>query len=117
MMFLVMVFLFGCSPVEESIVMYLILDNRVNKADLLVLIVENGVVISEEVETQDPVSLGWSVHEFDDTLVSGLGKPVISWNFVNVVVTLELKLDIRHASVLFISASARCEGVWKNFTF
>ena len=39
------------SPIEECLVMLLILDNRVNKADLLVLVIENGIVISEEVET------------------------------------------------------------------
>lgn len=78
--------------------MLLILDNRVNKADLLVLIIENGIVISEEVETEDPVSLGWSVHEFDNALVSLFGKPLISWNFVNFIVTIEFKVDIRNSA-------------------
>lgn len=96
--------------------MLLILDNRVNKADLLVLIIENGIVISEEVETEDPVSLGWSVHEFDNALVSLFGKPLISWDFVNFIVTIEFKVDIWYSSMLFISTLARCESVGHDFT-
>jgi len=102
------------APVNEALIWRLIKINALCKANLLVFVIEYGVIVSEEIETKDPVWLMRTMHELDNTLVvfRSTLKPLITVD--SVLNSIDGEVDVRDALVLLSGTITHSQSIFES---